>query len=98
MENQEYTFKGIVMNGFLMLFVNFIVTVIAIIGIIRSIILLDASDGSVGGWMLGGSILLLIIAIIMWCGLMMLEPNEAKVTTWFGKYSGTFSQTGFFWI
>ena len=98
MENQEYTFKGIVMNGFPMLFVNFIVTVIAIIGIIRSIILLDASDGSVGGWMLGGSILLLIIAIIMWCGLMMLEPNEAKVTTWFGKYSGTFSQTGFFWI
>ena len=98
MENQEYTFKGIVMNGFLMLFVNFIVTVIAIIGIIRSIILLDASDGSVGGWMLGGSILLLIIAIIMWCGLMMLEPNEAKVTTWFGKYSGTFSRTGFFWI
>ena len=98
MENQEYTFKGIVMNGFLMLFVNFIVTVIAIIGIIRSIILLDASDGSVGGWMLGGSILLLIIDIIMWCGLMMLEPNEAKVTTWFGKYSGTFSQTGFFWI
>jgi regulator of protease activity HflC (stomatin/prohibitin superfamily) len=98
MENQEYTFKGIVMNGFLMLFVNFIVTVIAIIGIIRSIIQLDASDGSVGCWMLGGSILLLIIAIIMWCGLMMLEPNEAKVTTWFGKYSGTFSQTGFFWI
>ena len=98
MENQEYTFKGIVMNGFLMLFVNFIVTVIAIIGIIRSIILLDASDGSVGGWMLGGCIALLIIAIIMWCGLMMLEPNEAKVTTWFGKYSGTFSQTGFFWI
>ena len=29
---------------------------------------------------------------------MMLEPNEAKVTTWFGKYSGTFSQTGFYWI
>ena len=28
----------------------------------------------------------------------MLEPNEANVTTWFGKYSGTFSRTGFFWI
>ena len=28
----------------------------------------------------------------------MLEPNEAKVTTWFGKYSGTFSRTGYFWI
>ena len=69
------------MNGFLMLFFNFVVLVIAIIGIIHSIILLDASDGSVGGWMLGGSILLLIINIIMWCGFQMLEPNEAKVTT-----------------
>jgi regulator of protease activity HflC (stomatin/prohibitin superfamily) len=28
----------------------------------------------------------------------MLEPNEARVTTWFGKYSGTFSETGFYWI
>ena len=34
----------------------------------------------------------------MWCGHLMLEPNEARVTTWFGKYSGTFAQTGFYWI
>jgi len=34
----------------------------------------------------------------MWCGFLMLEPNEARVTTWFGKYSGTFSRTGFYWI
>ena len=34
----------------------------------------------------------------MWCGHMQLEPNEARVTTWFGKYAGTFAQTGFFWI
>jgi len=47
---------------------------------------------------LGGSILLLIINIIMWFGLLQLEPNEARVTTWFGKYDGTFSQTGFYWI
>ena len=98
MENKEYAFKGIVMNGFLMLFVNFAVLVVSILGIIRSIILLDTTGGACGGWLLGGSILLLIINIIMWCGLMMLEPNEAKVTTWFGKYSGTFSKTGFYWI
>jgi len=28
----------------------------------------------------------------------MLEPNEARVTTWFGEYGGTFSETGFYWI
>ena len=98
MENKEYTFKGTVMNGFLMLFVNLAILILSIVGIVFSIIQLDESHGACGGWMLGGCILLLLINIIMWCGLMMLEPNEAKVTTWFGKYSGTFAQTGFYWI
>ena len=98
MENKEFAFKGTVMNGFLMLFVNFAVLVLSILGIIFSIIELDDTNGAMGGWELGSSLLLLVINIIMWCGLMMLEPNEARVTTWFGKYSGTFARTGFFWI
>ena len=98
MENQEFNFKGSVLNGFLMLFVNSAVLILSIVGIIYSIIMLDASDGAHGGWLLGGSLLLLVIDIIMWCGLMQLEPNEARVTTWFGKYAGTFAQTGFYWI
>ena len=98
MENKEFAFKGTIINGFLMLFVNFAVLVLAILGIIKSIIMLDGSDGAEGGWLLGGSIVLVIINIIMWCGQMQLEPNEAKVTTWFGKYSGTFTKTGFYWI
>jgi regulator of protease activity HflC (stomatin/prohibitin superfamily) len=98
METKEYQFHGVVLNGFLMLFVNLAVLVLSIYWIVCSIIMLDASDGGSGGWLLGGSILLLFVNIIMWCGLMQLEPNEARVTTWFGKYSGTFSQTGFYWI
>ena len=98
MENKEYTFKGMVMNGFLMLFINIVVLILAIVGIVYSIIQLDESNGTCGGWLLGGSIILLTVNIMMWCGFMMLEPNEAKVTTWFGKYSGTFAQTGFYWI
>ena len=98
METKEYQFNGVVLNGFLMLFVNLAVLVLSIYWIVCSIIMLDASDGGSGGWLLGGSILLLFVNIIMWCGLMQLEPNEARVTTWFGKYSGTFSQTGFYWI
>ena len=98
MENKEFAFKGTVMNGFLMLFVNFAILILAVLGIIYSIIQLDGSNGAQGGWLLGGSILLLFINIIMWCGHLQLEPNVARVTTWFGKYSGTFSKTGFFWI
>ena len=86
------------MNGFLMLFVNFLILVLSIVTIVFSIILLDESNGSDGGWLLGGGILLLVVNIFMWCGHMMLEPNEARVATWFGKYDGTFSKTGFFWI
>ena len=98
MENKEFAFKGMVMNGFLMLFVNLVVTILSIVGIVYSIITLDNSNGNYGGWELAGCLLLLLISIILWFGLMMLEPNEAKVTTWFGKYSGTFSKTGFYWI
>ena len=98
MEKKDYAFKGIVMNGFLMLFVNAAVLILSLVGIVYSIIWLDGSNGADGGWLLGGSLLLLIVDIFLWCGLMMLEPNEAKVTTWFGKYSGTFAETGFYWI
>jgi len=98
METKEYAFKGTVMNGFLMLFVNILMAILAIVGIVYSIILLDGSDGANGGWLLGGSLLLIILNIFMWCGLLQLEPNEARVTTWFGKYAGTFADTGFFWI
>ena len=98
MENMECKFNGMVMNGFLMLFVNFAVLILSIVGIVFSIIDLDSSDGTCGGWMLGGSLLLLVVNIMMWCGFMMLEPNEARALTWFGKYSGTFSQAGYYWI
>ena len=98
METKEFEFKGTVLNGFLMLFVNLAVLALSIYLIISSIILLDASNGHTGGWMLGGSIALLLVNIIMWCGFLMLEPNEARVLTWFGKYSGTFAQTGYYWV
>ena len=98
MEKKEFQFEGVTLNGFLMLFVNLAVLALSIYWIICSIILLDETDGHSGGWLLGGSILLLIINIIMWCGHLQLEPNEARVTTWFGKYGGTFTKTGFYWI
>jgi len=98
METKEYAFNGLLVNGFVMLFVNLALLVLSIVGIVFGIIMLSESDGAEGGWCLVGSLLLLVLDIIMWCGQMQLEPNEARVTTWFGKYSGTFTQTGFYWI
>ena len=36
METKEYAFKGTVMNGFLMLFVNILMAILAIVGIVCS--------------------------------------------------------------
>ena len=96
MEKKEFEFKGMVFNGFLMLFVNLLLTIVSMTGIVFSFLLLGGNNG--GGWSLGFFILMLIAVVIMWCGHLQLEPNEARVATWFGKYAGTFSQTGFYWI
>ena len=98
METKEFKFKGTVLNGFVMLFVVLALFFASVVGIIFGIIRLDETDGACGGWLLGGSILLLLIDIICMCSFLQLEPNEARVVTWFGKYSGTFGETGFYWI
>ena len=100
METKEREFGGTVLNGFLFLFINILLTLASVAGIVYGIVLLadDSYIGSIGGWLLVLGLLALVVSLIMWSGMMMLEPNEARVTTWFGKYSGTFSQTGFFWI
>ena len=97
METKEFQFKGTVLNGFLMLFVTIALFILSIIGIIYGIIFLDGGVNG-GGWLLGISVVLLVSTFITMSGLFQLEPNEAKITTWFGKYSGTITQTGFYWI
>lgn len=39
-----------------------------------------------------------IIGLIMLSGFIMVQPNEARVLTFFGKYTGTVKQNGFFWV
>jgi len=40
----------------------------------------------------------LIFSLFFWPGFFELEPNEARVMVFFGKYKGTFKETGFFWV
>ena len=98
METKEFKFKGTVLNGFVMLFLVLALLFAAVVGIVFGIIQLDDSNGTNGVWLLVGSILLLVPDIICMCSFLQLEPNEARVITWFGKYSGTFGETGFYWI
>ncbi len=100
METKEFKFSGSVWNGFVMLFVNLFAYVALMIAMIYGIVLLSEENGQelLGGLLLGGGALLLVVNVICSCGFLQQEPNEAKVLTWFGKYSGTFSETGFYWV
>ena len=79
------------MNGFLMLFVKLLLTFGSI---------------GIGIWMgieevysvLVMAIVLFIVSLFIWGGFLELEPNEARVLLFFGKYKGTFTRTGYFWV
>ena len=99
METKEFNFNGMTVNGFLMLFIALLLPIFTVWCIYKSIILFDMPNhGLLAGTLLALGIILAIWEILMLCGFMMLEPNTARVTTWFGKYSGTFTKTGFYWI
>lgn len=55
-------------------------------------------DSAPGGVLIGASVTTLIATFFIWGGFVMLEPNEARVMVFFGKYKGTFTDTGYFWV
>lgn len=44
------------------------------------------------------SAVLLILSIICVCGFILVEPGQARVLLFFGKYRGTFTQPGYYWL
>ena len=91
--NKNFTYSGWKINGFIALILN-----LAFVGVAiwQFISLVNAEDFN--GWQFAGIWVAVIAAIIMACGYMMLEPNEARVLLFFGNYRGTFYETGFWWI
>ena len=87
----EQEYKGGYLNGFLMIIIDLLLWGLTAILLIEAINLENA-------WMAIPIVILFTVAIIFSCGFTMLEPNEAKVLTFFGRYVGTFRKTGFFWI
>ncbi len=99
METKEFNFKGTILNGFLMLFVVILLPILSVWGIYQSIVMFDEPGSNMPATiLLIVSILCMILTLFLLSGFLMLEPNTARVTTWFGKYSGTFNRTGFYWI
>lgn len=97
MTTENYTYSGWKMNGFAALFMILATLAVAIASIVASVNFFAAgSAGEVIAAIAG--VLLIITSIIMLIGFMMLEPNEARVLLFFGKYRGTFYETGFWWV
>ena len=95
-EGQELEFHGGYLNGFLMCAIDIVLYAATIGALVKGCVEADAGRPCAIWFVLTG--VLLIAAIIFSCGFSMLEPNEAKVMTFFGRYVGTFRKTGFFWL
>lgn len=87
----EKEFKGMVVSGFVML----LVFVLLIVGSVYSFSALEAQNSVVG---VVCGIVCVVAALLSLCGFIMVEPNEARVVMFFGKYEGTFVRNGFFWL
>ena len=87
--NKETAYKGFVLNGFLALILALALIAVAIYFFIRA-----NSDSEFA--ILG--VLSMALFILCTNGFVKLEPNEAMVLLFFGKYRGTFTQDGFYWV
>ena len=93
MENKNYTYSGWKLNGFVALCLNLVLLAAAVLCIVSL-----AKSGDMVAVYVAAMIVSLIAAVLMLCGYIMLEPNESRVLLFFGKYRGTFYDTGFWWI
>ena len=91
MITKEFAFKGVRLNGFLALFLLLIV-----LPLVTFFLLLFMVQSIPSFFII--SILAALVFILGLCGLFSQEPNEARVMVLFGKYKGTFTNTGFFWV
>ncbi|HPS95116.1 MAG TPA: SPFH domain-containing protein [Bacteroidales bacterium] len=90
MDTNEFSFKGFKANGFLMLFANFVLILACVA------LLIFFSQLSV--WIIVIAVIGLVKSFFIWAGFFELEPNEARLMVFFGKYKGTFRETGFYWV
>lgn len=86
---KEFQFKGVSVSGFIMIFVQ--IAMLAAIGIIAPSAMCVPAKVSL-------AVVLFILFAFCFAGYFQMEPNEARVMVFFGKYRGTFARTGFHWV
>jgi regulator of protease activity HflC (stomatin/prohibitin superfamily) len=97
MKTKEEQFKGVKLNGIMMLLFNFMF-MFAIIYFFVQIFSAAGINNNLKVVLIIGNFFLLVLNTIFWAGFMQIEPNEAMVMVFFGKYEGTVKENGFFWV
>lgn len=87
MKTQEKKFEGIKLSGFIGIFIMVLFAACGAILLMSKII-----------YLIPLGIIALILFAFMRYGLIQIEPNEARVMVFFGKYKGTITDNGFFWV
>lgn len=87
----EYDYKGVVLNGILMLVVLLLLMTASIAAVIYS----GMIESEV---LIAPCIILFIATLICFGGIVKLEPNEVAAMVFFGKYRGTLRTNGYFWV
>jgi len=96
MKTKEEIFTGVKLSGIAMLIFN-ILFLLGIVSVFIWIVNLPISDDLIGIYIIP-VVLLFIICCLTWAGFILIEPNEARVMIFFGKYEGTIKENGFFWV
>lgn len=89
METLEKNFKGTRLSAF---------TAIAIAFVLALVILGACIYGEHPILLTCGFLVVFLIAIVLVKGLIIVEPNNVRVMVFFGKYKGTLTENGFFWV
>ena len=90
-ENLNKEYNGFKANGFLMLFTILAIIAASIWGIVYTV---NTGTGLTAVLGIAG----ILVALISLFGLMVIEPNQARVMVFFGKYKGNFIKDGFWWV
>lgn len=90
MENKEFNFSGMVVNGFVMLSVA--------IALFLSAVFLFVVASAFPVWPAVAGAVFLVLDFFICIGFFLQEPNISRVMMFFGKYVGTFRKNGFYWV
>ncbi|MBP5473630.1 MAG: SPFH domain-containing protein [Bacteroidales bacterium] len=90
MDTKEFKFNGFIMSGFVMLFIHLVLMPLLGFAIFKFLFPVSTIL----------AVFLFVVLALAWmlicAGYFTQEPNEARVMVFFGKYDGTFKETGFF--